>query len=237
MSIAVLVATRDRPEQAYQTWESFQMTKKHAGTRILFGIDPDEPQMDKYLSIMPDRSVYIMLAEYGSLTKVTNGLSGLFELIENATVFGSVGDDHRFRTPAWDERILKALDKPGVAYPDDGFQHEQIATAFFVHADVVRGLGWLALPVCDHMYIDNAIMDIGKGLGNLKYLPSVKIEHLHPAAGKGIMDESYRKTNARPQMEKDKIAYKLWRKHEYARDMERLKRYLDGRTGSGVPQV
>ncbi len=192
----------------------------------MFGIDPDEPQMKRYHDLLPKGLVTIMAREYGSLTKVTNGLALTTQ--DRFDVLGSVGDDHRFRTQGWDNEIsLANYITSGVYYPDDKFQGANLATAFFVDSEIVRSLGWLALPVCDHMYIDNAIMDIGRGLGELHYLKDVVVEHLHPAAGKGIMDASYARTNSNNQMEKDRRAYENWKRTQLVVDIERIKRYYE----------
>jgi hypothetical protein len=227
MGVVVLVATRDRPGQALATLMSFKATSTRPDTRIIFGLDHDEPQLNAYLELLPSFVVWNAGPDSGSLTKVTNSMLGA---CNEGDVIGSVGDDHRFRTKGWDEAIYATakFNPPGVIYPNDAFQGANLATAFFAHGDVVRALGWLALPVCDHMYIDNAIMDIGRGLNSLHYLPNTIIEHLHPAAGKGIMDASYARTNSKTQMSKDELAYTEWKENGLSSDISRIREYLDG---------
>ncbi len=228
MGIKVLVASRDRPEKALATYESFHRTVTLDDTEIFFGLDYDEPRLHAYEALLPYNALVVAPPEHsGSLTKVTNYMT-----VIAASIYGSAGDDHRFETVGWDAKVTEALGKPGVAYGDDKFQGENLPTAAFVSAEIVATLGWFALPVCDHMYIDDAWKAIGQGIDSLHYLPDVIIEHLHFAANKGTMDESYKKTNSPSQVEKDKLAYRGWVYGSKTADIAKLRGALDVRTGS-----
>ena len=225
--ITVLVPTRERPKQALETLKSFDDTAQIPETRIVLGIDYDEPYAKSYLKMAEDMicTVYQMGKEdSGSFQKVLNGLVREFD----ADIYGSIGDDHRFRTAGWDAAIREKLRTPGIAYANDLYMRDWLPTAAFISREIVVGLGWLALPYCDHLYIDNAWKDIGKGIGNLRYLPDVIIEHMHYTNNKSRIDHRYMKTNAPDQFAKDQAAYERWLADEYPADIERLGDYLNG---------
>lgn len=225
--ITTLVATRDRPEQAYATWMSHEATKVLPGTRIVFGIDFDEPQYDAYYQLLGQKNV-VMLGgdDSGSLTKVTNALAA--EYADDAYLIGSVGDDHRFRTTGWDAIFaLTIKDKSGIVYGDDLYQGVRLPTAAYMTTDIYNALGWFALPTCDHMYIDNAWLAIGQQLKKLYFLPNVVIEHMHYSNGKAKKDESYIRTNSDVQKEKDRIAFNEWVLRDMRQDIARIERYLN----------
>lgn len=227
--ITVLVATRERPRQALLTLKSFEETKVLPQSRIIFGIDWNEPYKNAYEKMLPQENLYVATIEgSGSLTKVTNELARVYP----DYILASVGDDHRFRTTGWDASIALALrEQPGVAYGNDLYMREALPTAAFVSGIIAEALGWLCLPLCDHMFVDNVWRDLGYELGNLNYLGNVVIEHLHYSNNKSIMDASYRRTNASSQMDKDRAAYELWRRDFMAQDIERIKRYIDAASG------
>ena len=216
--INVLVPTRGRPQRALETFRSFNLTKR-SNSRIIFGLDYNEPHMIEYEAVLGDYIVYAPPAESGSFGRVTNYLARKFP----ADILGSVGDDHRFRTTGWDTHVERALrDYPGVAYANDLFQRERLPTAAFVSGIIVERLGWFANPKCEHMYIDNTWKDIGEALDSLHYLPDVVIEHMHYAAQKSNFDQHYARTEALKG--KDRLAYEAWNEFVLPLDIERITR-------------
>lgn len=223
MSIKVLAPSRERPERALQLIESFEKTKVLDDTEIRIGIDYNDPRESTYYALIgPERIYRATTTGSGSFSKVTNEMARVF----TADIFGSVGDDHRFKTKGWDNRITEALQAPGIAYANDLYMREWLPTACFISSSIVAALGWFALPLCDHLYIDNTWKDIGTGLGALTYLPDVIIEHLHYTNNKSILDHRYRQTNAPSQFKKDQAAYELWRRDFMQQDIARIKESL-----------
>ncbi len=138
------------------------------------------------------------------------------------THIGFMGDDHRVRTAGWDYTLATAAGPWGVAYGDDGIQHENLPTAVVMSADIVRVLGKMGPPTLYHMYVDNYWEELGRGIGRLIYMPNVRIEHLHPSAGLAEIDESYERTNAPEQYERDSAAWELYRRGQLLDDVERV---------------
>jgi hypothetical protein len=187
---------------------------------MVFIVDRDDPEFEAYLLLgrewrrrfgMDADAPFVVVLdkhETGNLVKATN--ARLDRFWDKTDIFGHVGDDHLFRTQGWDIRIEGALVKPGVAYGDDGVHGEAIPTAAFVSSSIVKALGWLALPTCRHLYIDNAWRTLGDRLGSRHYLADVLIEHMHPLVGKAPTDEGYAKANAPEMYAHDQAAYEAW---------------------------
>ncbi|HET8784075.1 MAG TPA: hypothetical protein VFM38_00450 [Candidatus Limnocylindrales bacterium] len=222
MSIVVLVPSRGRPDRAAEAFASFRATARLSTTRWVLGIDWDDPERTRYIEAFAQRSdrrfgwdpdepfvVVLQAWETGDLARATNGLWRRFG--DSADILGSVNDDMLFRTEGWDERVTAALARPGIAFGDDGFQHDALVTSPFITAGIPQALGWYALPTCEHLFIDNAWGDIGRGIGRLEYLSDVLIEHIHPLAGKADWDEGYERANDRRTTDHDRIAYERWR--------------------------
>jgi len=195
--------------------ESFCATAIYPKTRLVIAVDHDDPTRGDYQRIAPSRAYGyepVMIAtlwenETGDLVKALNGSWRRFA--DQADVIGTVNDDMVFRTHSWDRIVAQA--GAGIAYGNDLFQGEALVTSPFIRADIPKRLGWYALPVVEHLFPDNAWKDIGLGLGVLRYLPEVVIEHLHPLAGKAEWDEGYERANNQDITDRDRTAYELWR--------------------------
>ena len=234
MTVIVLCPTRGRPARAAETLESFRKTAVRLDTRLVFIVDRNDPTLTEYkklgeqwarrFGVDADTPYVVTLAddETGDLVRATNAKIDRFW--DHCDIFGHVGDDHLFRTSGWDAKVEEALrDDPGVAYGDDGIHGEAIPSACFVSASVVKALGWLALPTCHHLYIDNAWRTLGKRLGSCHYLPQVSIEHMHPLVGKAPQDEGYVVNNAPAMYDHDRRAYEAWLAGPINDDIARVK--------------
>lgn len=218
--IYVLCPTRGRPERAAETFRSFKETAQRIDTRLVFVVDRDDTRFEEYIvlaqgwgrrfGVDSDAPFVVGLPaeETGNLVKATNAVIDRFW--DRCDIFGHVGDDHLFRTDGWDVRIHDALTEPGVAYGNDGIHGPAIPSAAFVSSIIVKALGWLALPTCRHLYIDNAWRTLGERLNALHYLPDVSIEHMHPLVGKAPTDAGYIAANAPEMYDHDRVAYEAW---------------------------
>lgn len=127
------------------------------------------------------------------------------------THVGFMGDDHRVRTRGWDMALADAAGQLGIAYGNDLLRGEELPTSVVMAADVIATTGHMVPPTLQHLYIDDYWKALGIGMDRLAYLPDVVIEHLHPAAGKAQMDDSYRVTNAPERYASESAAWAAYR--------------------------
>lgn len=127
------------------------------------------------------------------------------------THVGFMGDDHRVRTRGWDAALADAAGMLGIAYGNDLLRGAELPTSVVIAADVIATTGHMVPPTLQHLYIDNYWLDLGIGMGRIEYLPDVVIEHLHPAAGKAQLDDSYRTTNAPERYASESAAWAAYR--------------------------
>jgi hypothetical protein len=121
-----------------------------------------------------------------------------------------MGDDHRPRTQGWDVayvQALRAMGSTGIVYGNDLLQGQNIPTQVAMTSDIVQALGYMAPDSLTHLFVDNYWKDLGVGAGCLTYLADVIVEHLHPFAGKALMDEGYHRVNAPSMYATDQGAY------------------------------
>lgn len=237
MSIVVVMPTRGRPEAASKTMQSFLDTAARVDTSLVIAVDSDDPTLMDYRFIGPRPVPYtvnmmtLQPYETGNLVKATNSaVDRIMRSAEPGDIIANIGDDHRFRTHGWDKIIRDALVKPGIAYGDDLFQRENLPTAPFISYEVIKALGYYAEPGLKHMYIDNVWKDIGRGIGNLVYLPEVVIEHVHPQApnrkNAAPWDDQYLSYNNDQFKNEEQQAYLHWRTNYMSSEIERVKNAL-----------
>lgn len=214
VDLAVIVPSRGRPQQLRELLDAIHDTAE-TDVRVLVGVDDDDySALAAYQALAALPGVELRLGVRRSLSAWTNDLAD-FALTDGPPprYLASMGDDHRPRTKGWDRRLIEAAESigGGIAYGDDKFQGGRLPTAWVVGADLVRAVGWMMLPQCAHLCVDNAVLELGRALGRIAYCPDVVIEHLHPAAGKGEVDDSYRETNSAERYAADRAAFERWR--------------------------
>lgn len=181
-----------------------------ANVRPVLVVEIDDPSYTEYMDTL--KGYVLSITPQGNMAAAAN--RGLYELTHHEgafDIYGFVGDDVRFRTKGWDDDIRDALRYPGIAYADDGIQGENLATHWFVSGSIIKAVQKIALPPTKHFYLDNAWTDLGKELGCLRYLPDVKIEHLHFTANKSKMDATYERSQKWWKSGEDQQAYEEWR--------------------------
>ena len=216
--LVVITPSRDRPRQLNEL--AHAVNKTTSGRAEVLGlVDFDDPQRAAYKAL-PCR---IWTGTRRSLSGWTNYAAQVLLHPENDAddtaprYLASLGDDHRPRTADWDLRLIEAIEAnraPGWAYGNDLFAGPALPTAWVVSAELVHALGWLMLPGCEHMYVDNAVKALGEATGRLAYVPGVVIEHMHPLADKAGWDETYRASNSEQRYAADGAAFEAWRRGE-----------------------
>lgn len=131
-------------------------------------------------------------------------------------------DDMVPETPEWDARLREAAGDYGIASANDGLVYDTIPAHPCVGGEFVRGVGYLANPRFGHFYWDNVLGDLATALGCWKYLPDVKMPHLHHSIT-GDRDTAWRE---RGWSGDDKKIYEAWRADGFNEDLEKLKTWF-----------
>lgn len=239
MSIVVVMPSRGRPTRAREAARAARATAHLVSTRIIVAVDADDPTLPAYRAALayPDAGAEVSLVtlydgEGGNLTNATNTVSMRVAKDDPEAIIGNLGDDQIARTPGWDKLITEAMHEPGFIYGDDLFQGAALPCGgIFIHAEIVNALGYYALPVCEHLFIDNAWGDLGRGIGRLAFVPEVVFEHVHPLAGKAEWDEGYERANNQGIVDRDRTAYEAWRETWLPVDVQRIREALNVRAG------
>lgn len=183
--IGIVIPSKGRPERCAAMVASARTTATER-VRFLVVIPHDQP-VAPYQCVVAE-GAELLSAPSGFVRCVNRGAQAL---VNDVSIVGAFGDDVLFRTPGWDARVEEALRTPGMAYGDDLVHGENHPTAVWMSTELIRTLGWMALPVISHQWADDAWKLLGQKAGCLRYLPDVVVEHMHPAVGKSEMDATY----------------------------------------------
>lgn len=210
--ITVICPSRGRPVNAERLIKSFLLTKAKQNTQIMIAIDDSDPERAGYVDAVCGPGVFLLnvAAERRNMVQTLNQAATYEASDDHVGILGFVGDDHLFETQGWDELLLASFEPNMIAYGDDGHQGANLPTAVFMDADIVRTLGWMAPPGFRHLFVDNAWRALGERLGTLKYLPDLRITHLHPHAGRAEWDATYAEANSPETNSHDRWEFDRW---------------------------
>jgi len=219
VSILVFCPTRGRPDKLLEAASSLVSTRRLGDTELIAVLDIDDPTANAY---MHTNSSYrwLQIEHGGGMVAALNAAAArVIETEPGPTIFGFIGDDHRFRTDGWDMEIKRALAEPGFAYGHDLYwRGGEIPTQVFISRSIVEALGYFALPTCHHLWVDNAWKALGDATDSIHWLPDVVIEHMHYTVGKSEEDEGYRRVNSPEMYGSDRRAFEQWLHSEAFRD-------------------
>jgi hypothetical protein len=201
----VIVPSRNRPHSVYDLLRCWEQTG--ATAQLLVAVNSDDPAVDAYMNLLKDAPPHVRWLRCPTSTMISALNYAAMQLSGKHDIVGFMGDDHRPRTYGWDERIREqfAAYGPSVVYANDQLQGVALPTQVFLPGEFVRRVGAFAPATLTHLYADNYWKAVGEGVGALRYLPDVIIEHVHPVAGKVSWDEDYLRANST--YDSDRIAF------------------------------
>ena len=214
--LAVIVPTRGRPENIRRLIGAWDFTNAWDAADLVVVADADDPEIGGYRAIWAeDDALPAELMVIPAWLPMVHKLDAAArELSVRYWALGFAGDDHLPQTIGWAKSYLTALRElgTGMVYGDDGYQGAKLSTEWAITSDVVLALGRMVPAPVEHMYCDNAMMDLFTAAGALRHLPEIRIEHMHPVAGKADTDAQYQRVNHRDQFRKDRTTYERWQR-------------------------
>jgi hypothetical protein len=198
--LIVVVPSRGRPHNIADLVAAWDKTRT-SDSHLWVIVDDDDAELDGYHRVAAESARPWWSLTVGPRRRLGPTLNDEALIASQFGHVGFMGDDHRPRTIGWDAKIIATIEALplAVVYGDDLVQRQNLATAVFMHADVVARLGWMVPPGQIHLYLDDFWMLLGNRLSTLTYLSDVVIEHCHPVAGTAPSDAGYVEVNA-PEM-------------------------------------
>lgn len=211
--LAIIVPTRGRPANIERVISAWDFTNAWDHADLILVADADDPEIQGYRDLIDPEACPVRLLEIPQWMPMVHKLDlAAREMAELYWAVGFAGDDHLPQTIGWAARYLTVLRElgTGMVYGDDGYQGAKLATEWAMTSDVVRALGRMVPAPVEHMFCDNAVLELFTAAGAARHLPEVRIEHRHPYAGKAASDAQYERVNSRDQMGRDRRTFRKW---------------------------
>lgn len=178
--ISILMPTRGRPDIVKRVVESIANTMSVSG-KVELVLRVDEDDQSNYTCCLDGILKTVLMIKrptFPDMGKMWN------EAFENCTgdIIMMAGDDLIFRTQDWDLIVENEFanlpdDKIALVWGSDGGMNERLATHGFVHRKWVNIIGYFAPPYGLVYGNDDWVYLIAFGLGRLRYLPNLYIQH------------------------------------------------------------
>jgi hypothetical protein len=197
--ISLIVPTRGRHDQLNRMWNSALDTAVHPElVQLVLYVDDDDADMVMYLD---EGNPIVGAPTRGHVDWIVGPRRMLSECWNEALpgadgeILGHMNDDVIFRTWRWDMEIREAFrkvpDRIACVHGRDGIHDGNMATLGFYSREWIAALGYFMPPYFVSDYNDTWLSTCADAVGRRFFIPEMYIEHMHPAVGKGPMDQTH----------------------------------------------
>lgn len=140
-------------------------------------IDEDDPQRAAYEAIAYPEHFELVIGKRPDGGGSAALIRDFYETHPDLDWYGLLADDVTPLGFQWDKKLVEAAGKSRMAYGPDGICNKSCATHPVIGGDLVREIGWLALPGVRHYFIDVALFQTVQSAGLITYVPDAAIRH------------------------------------------------------------
>lgn len=225
--ISILSPTKKRPGHIRNLINSIHETADNVeDLELVLYIDEDDNSYDDLLK--EDLGIEIKYIKGPKI--VISDMWNKCCNIATGPIYHHASDDFLYRSKSWDTKVKQHFDacddKIILVYGMDGHQNQNLGTLSFIHKNWVNVVGYLVPGFFDVDWCDTWINDVAHGIGRRIYDDSIYTEHLHPAAGKSEIDETYA---TRQEMRQKDSGWELYNSTNSGRieDMNKLNKFIN----------
>lgn len=192
--ISLLVPSRGRPDQLLAMWHSVIDTATNIDDlELVIRIDDDDSSYD-HLRRLGARGQWRWIVG-PRLNEMTINWNEAWSQARG-DIFMHCADDIRFRDSDWDLRVRHHVDqlpadRIGMVYGRDGAHDINLATHGFITREWTNVVGYFLPPYFSCDWADQWLFDVAGLIGRRTYDPLIFNEHMHPALGKGELDQTH----------------------------------------------
>jgi hypothetical protein len=197
----LIIPSRGRPHNLRRLIDACQITG--CVSPAIIRIDDDDSCLPEYRALtLPSGWVLVV----GSRAPLSTIYNEVYQANHQQQCWLFLADDVVPVTPHWDRKLIEIAGSDGMAVPAGG-ESTGGCPHFVLGGELVRSIGWLALPGLDRLWIDTVWHDIAEQRGVLRHVPWVTLEHLHFSSGKALFDRTYKKEKKA----QDRAIYEAWK--------------------------
>lgn len=202
--LLTICGTYRRPQRLMQMIDSWRKTKSD-GSELAVYLSDTDPCLEEYRAVLSaDGKVNYVIDRHRWFIQAMNFV--IFDMYPGIPYYSAINDDHIYRTPNWDAKMIAALEEKnggwGWVFANDMIDNGKINTHFNASAEVfawkfVEAMGYAYPPDFRQFGVDIWAQKFLRRLNKYTYLPEIEIEHLCnwalKRAGKDelIVDDNY----------------------------------------------
>lgn len=192
---------------------------KDTGATLQVFIVLDMNNADPYLEVQIPSTIRMVKVTTG--TRIGDIFNRIFQIYPKEDFYGIMADDVIPSTYRWDILLKEACMPDKIVWGYDGGHDETLPRHPFIGGDLARKLGFLSVPGVKHWYVDNGWRDIAQGLDCGRYMPEIRMKHMHYIYGLAQKDRTY---SDQPNVRADEATYNLWKEKDLPGILEKLKK-------------
>lgn len=173
--------SRGRPELIKEMIKSFEETKSIQSDLCIY-LDNDDPNLIYYNDNV-DKKYYIV----GDRMPVAQIHNHLVSIHPSYDYYMPINDDVKFMNKCWDIMLINAINERGGGWgiahgrDTDGVNFfPQFPTFSVVSRNIINTIGYIYPTELKMLFGDTFLLDIGRAIGKLFYVPDVVIYHKQP---------------------------------------------------------
>ena len=208
-----ILPSKGRPDRCRRL--VFSMRSLGVSGDIFIYVNADDQCIDDYHANEYFGGVYTVEIPPGNVG-VAEALRMAFRDHPNEPWYGMISDDHLPETEGFEDRLVNAAGRWGIASSNDGWQANQDPKKSRMHGavvfggDFVRSMGGMVPDGFKHLYIDDVFEKIGRSLGNWRVLMDVMVRHDHPKRYGQKMDATHSSVNCPEIQQHDRAQFSKW---------------------------
>ncbi len=222
--LLVICPTKERPQICERMIKSFDKNSS-SFAKLFFFIDHDDKYFNEYINLFDSTGHKFCIRGLKSLCEMYNHI---VKTLNTFQFYSETNDDFVYHTKDWDRILINKLKekKGGIAYGDDRYGGSNLPTTSIISGEIIQAVGWIHMPTLDYLCNDVIWREIGHRLNRLYYMPEVKIEHMHPLAGKAEKDDTFKRTNSEKSYTRGHKAFREWKALQMNNDIQKIKEAL-----------
>lgn len=190
--ISLLVPSRGRPDQLIEMWHTAIETADDVDDlEMIIRVDEDDHSYD----FLRSRGARGQIRWVAGPRILMSDLWNETWKIARGDIFMHCADDIRFRSPGWDLRVKyqfdKIPDRIAFIHGRDGVHDESLGTHGFLSREWTDVVGTFLPPYFSCDYNDTWLDDVAREINRKIFDGEIFTEHMHPAVGKGPMDQTH----------------------------------------------
>ena len=216
-----ILASRGRPQNIQRFINSWKETQ--ASSTVYLRLDECDPCISEYKKIEYPQEFHVVIS---SRARLGQAMNEMLKNNPNEPWYGLLADDLIPKTLYWDKKLIDAAESRYIAQCNDLSPKPLNCCHPCVGGELVRHVGWFALPDCTHYGVEEPWkkLALSKDLNLLRYLPEVIVEHAHYRFDKSKFDNTY--SELKDIKSQDKEKFLKWKESNLSLLIDSIKKFL-----------